>query len=528
MADNTTQTPEAARKLSYDAAKPTTRRKHTTRRIKAEQVVLPAVKRDKVIATAQDQVRNTSLVAWMVRRHLDYVSRFKVQFRHENEGLTKLVNRIFRWHAAPANFDISGRLGREEMFRLFELEKVIAGDAAIIKLENGFLQAVESDLIAYPKQGSYDRATKRHANIPPEVVTNVERETGLVMDTQYPGRISQFCICNRLPNGEAVSYDHLEDAVNVIFDAYYTRFSSQVRGVSPLTTALNSVIDVGESVDYTLAKVKMHALMGMAIMRDADSGLTDDSPAALPGFDDDDGCGGEGGGDGNDGVQQAYNEEVLAAMGTPAFAPGSLTTLDLEPGEKAELLESKTPSAEFRDFTQLVIRLVLLALDIPYSAYDSSASTFAGLIADQNMYEVSCKWKREKNLWKRQEYSNWLLRRIWNDPEDEWNLKQVAQGAGVRSIRELCEMVEWVATGFPWLQKQQEVNGDSLAIGLGLDNPVDAARRRGVDVFKNLDKTAEVYKYAQKLGVPLVIGQPGQQVVDAPAGDNDKKGDNNG
>jgi len=54
----------------------------------------------------------------------------------------------------------------------------------------------------------------------------------------------------------------------------------------------------------------------------------------------------------------------------------------------------------------------------------------------------------------------------------------------------------WIASGSPWLDKYRQAMGDELAINMMLDNSIDAARRRGGNVFENIDKQAIVIKYA--------------------------------
>jgi capsid protein len=502
---NATPAPVGATQLDYDAAKTTGRRKAPTSKLYAEHIILTDNKRKKLLGTVQDQVRNASVAAWMIRRHLDYVSKFRLQFRSGNDDLDRLVNRLFDWHARPINFDIAARLGREEMFRMFEGEKVTAGDAAIVKLADGRLQAVESDLMAMPKAGRWLAGKKRHEDIPKRVLDSVDSATGVVMDARRPGRVAQYCICNRQPDGKSVTFDHLEDAENVIFDGYYTRFSSQVRGVSPLSSAINSIQDVYEGVDYNLAKAKVHALFGIAMMRDYAGASSDQEEV--------DGYGGASGlAMGTDEAKTGAAETEAGTKVISATAqelqPGQMMTIDMDTRGRIDTIESKTPSTEFKNFTEFAIRLSMLALDIPYTAFDSRSASFSGMIADQNLYEVSCRWKREKNQWKRYEYSDWLLLRAWDDPD--WRIGQTAIAAGITRIRELQELVEWVPAGFPWLQKIQEVEGDGKAIALALDNPIDAARRRGGDVFRNIDKTKQVIEYARAAGVPFIVGEPGQ------------------
>jgi len=501
-------------RFDYDAVETTGRRKAPRTRVVAEHVVLPDSKRVKMLATVQDQIRNASVAAWMVRRHLDYVSRFRLQFRTGDDSLDQLVTRIFDWHGKPRNFDVAGRLGREEMFRLFEMEKVTSGDGAIVKLSTGKLQAVESDLIAYPKSGPRIGGRKGQYNqIPRDVIDRVGMDTGVVISDTYPGLIEQFCLCNRGWDGKAIAFDHLEDAANVIFDAYWTRFSSQVRGVSPLSTAINSLQDVYEGVDWNLAKAKAHALFGIALMRDYAGGATDQEEVSqlgavsgvTVGYD-------EAAADGTAYESDAGTKSVSSTL--QEIKPNSMMLIDMESKGRIDTIESKTPSQEFQAFTELVMRLVLISLDIPFSAFDSRTCSFAGMIADNNLYEVSCGWKRDKNKWARQDYSDWLLERIWNDTADEWGLRAVAARAGKNRLRDIQEAVHWVPSGSPWLQKLNQVQGDIKAISVALDNPIDACKRNGGDVFENIDKIAQVNEYAKSKGVSLLVGESGQRSVE--------------
>jgi capsid protein len=93
-------------------------------------------------------------------------------------------------------------------------------------------------------------------------------------------------------------------------------------------------------------------------------------------------------------------------------------------------------------------------------------------------------------------------------------LREVAAASGFNRLRDVQEEVEWVASGSPWLDKHNQLAGDELGISLGLDNAVDAARRRGGDVFHNIDRQAQVIEYAKARGVPLVTGRTADRTVD--------------
>ena len=507
--------------FGYNASVDKGRRQSPKSVVKSEDAVLSKSTRSKLQATAQDQVRNHSLVAWMVRKHLDYVSSFHISFRTEKEELDTLVNQIFRWHGEPRNLDYMGRFGRDEMFRLFEMEKVVGGDAGLLKLPDLKLQSIESDLIC---KGT-------------DAPTNVNN-SGLVTDAK--GRVLEYAICRRGENGGKPQHDHLEPTSNLIFDGYWTRFSSQSRGVSPLTTAINTVQDISESFEYNIIKAKTHALFGIAISRDpegvgsmgAASGQQDVRAwvAEVWTWDVGEWCSYGGVLYSCQATHSTTSASVFATdlaagkwaqdtTATPTnLNPSEINLLDLNAGEKAEILESKTPSTEFVNGSYLFIQIAMLALDIPITCFDSRRSSFSARIADLNEYEVSSTSKRTKNRYVRQAYSDWVLATLWHDPKDAWNLRRTAEKAGF-NLRQLQQSIEWVPAGSPWLDKLKQVMGDQQAVNMMLDNSIDAARRRGSNVFDNIDKQAKVIAYATKMGVPISSiasnSRSVQEVVDA-------------
>jgi len=490
--------------LRYGNVVPNKRRKLPSGKITSESVQIGRKDRDQSQANAQQQMRDLSLLAWMVRRHLDYVSSFRFNFKTAADeadaakvALDDYIHTLFNWHAIPDRFDVAARLGREEGFRLFELEKTIAGDAGMLKIPSLLvMQMIESDLIAKPKTGKLNAKGKAQ-KIPQNVERTVHPDDGCIYNRTYAGRVDQWCLCSRGLDGKGLHFDQLVDRTSMIFDGYFTRYSSQTRGVSPLTTALNSCSDIYNGIDLQLAKARIHALFGIAVFRDYSGGDYADE------F-------GEGAADEETEapVDGTTDSGVLAEL-----APDQMTMVDMDTNGKIDLLESKTPSAEFRDFIETVARIVLISLDIPYTAYNSAASSFSGIMADQNMYEVACKHKRRKNEWARKSYSDWLIEQAFAKNSNiaiEGDIATLAQAAGY-TMAQVQSRVEWISSGMPWLQQMQEVQGEILAIASGADNPVDIARSHGTDVWENIRKTGEVLAFAEQHGVPLVFAQSGSR-----------------
>ena len=459
--------------FGYNAIEDKGRRQAPQIRVRHESEVLTPHKRRKLQATAQEQMRNHSLVAWMVRKHLDYVSKFHFNFRTTNPRLDTLVQRIFKWHGRPENIDYMRKFGRDELFRFFELEKVVCGDAGLLKLPEIKLQAIESDLIA------------KGSGAPDSIL-----DGGVVVDAK--GRVTDYAICTRGKDGATPTFDHTESIENLIFDAYWNRFSSQYRGVSPLASAINMVQDVHEAFEFNIIKAKMHALFGVAILRKSEG---------TPDF---------GGAAGSD--KEVDGATVQADGSELDLDPRTINMLDLNPDEDVKVIESGTPSSEFVEGSYLFIQVAMLALDIPVTCFDSRRSSFSARIADLNEYEVSAEYKRNKNKYVRQAYSDWVLAEIWNDPQSPWPLKSVASSAGM-GLRDVQETVEWVSHGSPWLDKYQQIKGDQLAIDIGLDNVIDACRRRGTDFFENMDKQSVAMEYAKSKGVPVVVGAASDKTI---------------
>jgi hypothetical protein len=151
----------------YPAIEDTQRRRRVTRRTTAEVSVLTSSKREIASATARDDRRGMTILAWMVRRHLDNVSRFTPHFRisdatkAESPELDKLnatVRRLLSWHSRARQFDALGKMGRDEWLRMFEACKVLSGDAFGLKTKGGKLQGIEGDRIARPTDTPADKA----------------------------------------------------------------------------------------------------------------------------------------------------------------------------------------------------------------------------------------------------------------------------------------------------------------------------------------------------------------------------------
>lgn len=453
---------QGARAFGYDAATAKGRRRAPPNLMQSEDAVLFPAARQKLTAASRDITRNFTIAAWMVRKHLDYVSQFGFHSRTGVGGLDDRIESLMESWSEAENCDAAARHSFSKIIRIAEARRTLDGDIGLLKLADGTIQGVEGDRIRNPIGSDLlmvDGARWLH---------------GVRIDAA--GKAEQYAVYRRGVNGTGFVFDRVVPASNLVMHGFYERFD-QVRGVSPIASALNGMQDIYENFDYALAKAKVSQLFALVFYRDAMGGVDDD----------------EGG------------EAKVGDDGYPKVSfGGGPVQLDLDPGDRAEFLESSTPSTQFQDFTRLMVMVVLKALDIPYSFWDESHTNFFGSRGAWLHYERSCKDKRDDVLRLLKAITRWRLG-LWVQD----GLLTLPAGMTVNQVA-----FEWVPLGMPWWDPSKEIGGDLKAIGAGLDNPQRICKERGRgDYYDNIDRIAEAMDYARQRGVPISFA-PGPEPME--------------
>lgn len=442
--------PRIARMFGYDAVVTSGKRKAPAYDARSEDGILPLFQRRQMDGAAKDLQRNFSIAAWMIRKHLDYVSTFSFQCRSGNTDIDDQVESLIRWWSKKQNCDVAGRHSLARMIRLAEGSRTVAGDILVNQLDDGRLQAIESDRV----QSATDLPAS--AGIDPERIVS-----GVILNED--GRATGYIVTKRNDRGQQ-TFDRVLSAEYCHLHGYFQRFD-QVRGVSPLAPAINSLRDVYENFDYALAKAKVSQLFALAFFRDSTGGL------------------GEASEDENDATGNGYKID---------FGKGPVQ-LDLDPGDRAEFLESRQPSSEFQAFTQAMIGVSLKSLDIPYSYYDESYTNYSGARQAMLQYEQSAAIKRAENRDLLNALTAWRIGLFVRDGD-----LVLPRGMNIGDIN-----WEWISQGLPWIDPLKEVNANVIAMNAGLASPQQICKSQGNDYYEIIDQIAEARAYAETKGVVL-------------------------
>lgn len=439
--------------FGYDAATSEGKRRPATGVLRSEDHELPPLERRKLLSQSREVQRNFAVAGWMIRKHLDYVSTFSFQAKTGDKALDQEIEGLVAEWSKPEQCDITGRRSLSELIRMTEARATIDGDCGLYLVEDGRLQGIEGDRIRTPIGG-----------LPPGIdpLTVVHG----VQVTEW-GRPLQYCITRRTraadfsPNGQDFQFERMVPAWQLYLHGYFDRFD-QVRGISPLAPVVNQLIDLYEGLDLTLAKLKVAQLMILKLFRGDPSSITPEL------------------------TREDGQDYSTIKFGKKPFI------LDLDVGDDADFLESKTPSTEFQAFTSLLIQLILKALDIPFSFFSENYTNYSGARQALLQYEQSASIKRNRV-------------RLLLDHLTAWRLRLSMLTGRLPILAPGRIQWEWVPSGLPWIDPLKEVQADLAAISGGLASRTECLKSRGRDFETVARELAAEKTLLEELGLPTNV-----------------------
>lgn len=451
--------------VGYDAVKDNQRRRPPKRRVYPQDRRLRNQIRERAIATTQDLQSNYAVVAWAIRKHLDYVSTLTFNSKTGDESLDAQVESFMQWWDRRGNCDVRRRHSFRRMLRMAEMRRVVDGDFGFLKVggsgrNRGHLQAVEAYRIYQPTM---------------EIDTIEDLDNwwnGVEIDST--GATKRYAVYRVTQNTR--QFERFVSAENMAWYGYYERFD-QVRGISPILAGLNAFQDVYEAEDLFLAKMKINAIFGLVFYRDGIEGHDQYGGPVPTGDQNGDGIGDTG-----------YEYD---------FGSGP-QLMDLDPGDRAEFLEAKTPAGETTEFMKFVLTMALKSLDLPTSFLYEAETNFFGSRAAQDQYLRTAESKQKDLIEMVDEITAWRLSMAVADGDI-----RLPAGMSARDLR-----WEWSPRGARWWNPVQESTGAKSAIAAGLDNFERVAKEYDGNIKDNIDINAKWMNYARdRYGMELQLAE---------------------
>ncbi len=455
--------------LKYDAIQETSRRTLPARDTRSEDRVLRIEQRDRLNSVSRDVRRNNVIGAWMIRKHQDFVSDIIIRVGGKDDGLKRDLDQFLRLHTARNRFDVAGRFSLPAFVRIMEGARTLEGDFGVLKLKTGHVQGIEADSIRDPRDFGIDQENWHNG-----VRTNPKG-----------GRHIEYALHTRNRHGGFV-FDRKVPVKNFWLHGYFDRVN-QVRGVTPLSTALNGLSYIYDLREFVHAKARLSSLLGFKFTKKLPDDLDEDEAGVGP-------------------TTYLTDEELAATTEAKAKArikfEDGIASINLEAGEDVNVVESNTPPTELLNFLKFDVMLCMLSLDLPFNWLDPSQSNFFGGKGALQLYQRSAAHKQAGNIDFVRYWLNWTLRE-----------EIIAGRLSLPSGKTIADLpLEVFCKSVPWWDKAKELTGELIGISAGIENPQDVAQAHDSDFYENVDQTAAALEYArdklEPLGMNLNFDRP--------------------
>ena len=214
-------------------------------------------------ATTAYAMNNITSVSWAIRLRNTMLSDFLIYVNTEDENLNEKIMRF--WNEWKDEAHLSGRFHFDDLFMLQEIGNIIDGDSIFV-LVNGKITLINGSRIKAPSS-TWDSKLMEQIN-KGELIDN---RNGLLITPI--GEIKYYNVSTITENGKVINQVFSNE--QVILDGYYTDGDMQLRGVSPLVPALNLFRDMYDINDQILAKIKLHAMLGLFVAKSPENGYQD-------------------------------------------------------------------------------------------------------------------------------------------------------------------------------------------------------------------------------------------------------------
>lgn len=399
-----------------------------------EDRLLPQYDRDEAVLRCRDLRRNNPIVSGAALCLSDNIvgGEIRIQCRTSDRAWNETAERWLRdWASSCAD---GGRLDLTEVCNLAVWERLAAGEIFLALRPDGGISVVESEQVR-----------------PPEGDPN-----GLAYRAREDGSIESWCLWDRDRNG-GFSAGCVQRWVPLLHATGRIR-PAQVRGEPDLAPIANTIQDVGEINTANLKKSKLGAMAAWVLRGRRGAGL----PRKVFG--------------------SAASGGTLSLT---QFRNGQI--YELEDGQDLQQFVANQPGSEYGPFVELNLRLVGMALRVPYEflvCYFSGGNFSSSRAALMQAYKTFATWQRW--LWKSivRPVAQWRLAMAIRDRE--LPPAPVDPSTGVSEFGR----VEWQRPAVEWIDPQAAINAEIQELRMGATTMARICAERGMDAEENLRDNA--------------------------------------
>lgn len=366
-------------------------------------------------AESQRLDRDNGLYAGLLNRALDNIlgEGFTLQAQTGNQRLNRQIEELWaEWGQAP---EVRGMDDWPEVERLAMRHLLADGDISALKLDDGLIQLIEADRIAY-------KSTSRGGN---------RVEGGIELDRL--GRPLFFHVANYDNNGQVHAETKPYGVEHVVYVANRTRIS-HTRGIPCMVNNFPMIHRINDVCDSEAIAWQLLSRLSLAIYRRDAADIAYQTSTADP---------------------NASGQDLAVRV----HDIGDAMIFHAEPGEEIKGIERTIPGANFPESIRMFLRLLGLPLGFPLElvlldwSNTNYSSARAALLQAYRMFRY---WQRK-------------IGARFHAPIYRWKLQQWI-AAGLLPDRPSTYKHDWIAPPFPWVDplKEAQAEGEQMDRGFGL------------------------------------------------------------
>jgi capsid protein len=412
--------------------------------------------RRRAMAMARQRVEENPLVAALMTARLDNIVGYSPRLRMNSKDNGWDATIEDWWTLEKDRLDIRGRATWGHLCRMWLARRDADGDTGVILVPNNtpgatqlsWVQTVEAEHIARS--------------------VNDTNDTGIELD-EYGMPIRYFIIPDlKAENANPLEYPR-ENFVHIINDETYR--ASRVRGVSKFLQVFSLLQDHSDIIEGIVQKVKNESFIGLKFWLESSDG----NPF---------------GGGGQDQGEFDYSKTKMV--------PGM--NLVLGEGEQAEVLESKSPHAEFDAFEKKLVSRIALPFGFTYELLTGDYAAINDRTARVMLKQF------EKRIRAEQAAMAVPMSRIFR-----WALSRAVNanvfGPVPANIQATWFNHTWGFPGFPYINPLQEAQANEINLRNRTTSRIKIIGEQGSELF---DDYVDEQKYEESIiaesGLQLLTG----------------------